>query len=64
MSENPDAFEKLLNTPDPGLPVETARKHLGGIVRAAAVRNEITVISMHGIPAAAVVPLSMVDPAA
>ena len=39
---------------------EDARRHLGEVVREAAANGTVTVISVHGIPAAAVVPLSMV----
>lgn len=42
------------------LSTEQARKHLGELVRQAAADGTVTAISMHGIPAAAVVPLSMI----
>ena len=47
-------------TGDKAVTVEHARGKLGALARLAATRGTITVISVHAIPACALVPLSMV----
>jgi hypothetical protein len=47
-------------TGDKAVTVEHARGKLGTLARLAATRGTITVISVHGIPACALVPSSMV----
>jgi prevent-host-death family protein len=43
------------------LSVEEARRHLGDLVTKAAAEGMVTIITKHGVPAAAVVPPQQVD---
>lgn len=43
------------------LPVEEARRHLGDLVTRAAAEGTVTMITKHGIPAAAIVPPQHVE---
>ena len=45
------------------LPVEEARRHLGDLVTSAATDGTVTMITKHGVPAAAIVPPRQVESA-